>query len=71
MVAGKGGVGKTTVAAVLGIAAARSGIDTLLVEIEGKRGLATLFGHEELAYDDTELLAQQFASMPTAGRESG
>ncbi len=53
VVAGKGGVGKTTVSAALGIAASRLGIDTLLVEIEGKRGLASLFGTEGLVYDDT------------------
>lgn len=57
MVAGKGGVGKTTVAAALGVCAAAHGIDTLLVEIEGKRGLATLFGHDALAYDAVELQA--------------
>ena len=44
IVAGKGGVGKPTVAATLGVAASQVGIDTLLVEIEGKRGLASLFG---------------------------
>lgn len=44
IVAGKGGVGKTTVAATLAIAAARSGVDTLLLEIEGKPGLPSLLG---------------------------
>ena len=53
IVAGKGGVGKTTVSAALGVAAARLGIATLLVEIEGKRGLGALFGDTELVYDDT------------------
>lgn len=66
IVAGKGGVGKTTVSAALGVAASRAGIDTLLVEIEGKRGLATVFESSgvaastvsaELQYDDTELIA--------------
>lgn len=62
IVAGKGGVGKTTVSAALGVAASRVGIDTLLVEIEGKRGLATVFESSEqdvadLQYDDTELIA--------------
>ena len=55
IVAGKGGVGKTTVAASLGAAAARSGVATLLVEIEGKHGLARLFGRDELGTDDTEV----------------
>ncbi len=57
IVAGKGGVGKTTVAASLGTAAARSGIATLLVEIEGKHGLARLFGRTELGTDDTDVVA--------------
>ncbi len=63
IVAGKGGVGKTTVAATVGVAACRAGLDTLLVEIEGKRGLATLFEPDPTAesatldYDDTELMA--------------
>jgi hypothetical protein len=60
IVAGKGGVGKTTVAAALGVAAATVGVDTLLVEVEGKRGLGSLFASgepEPLPYDDTELIA--------------
>ena len=36
MVAGKGGVGKTTVTAAMARAAARSGLSALVVEIEGK-----------------------------------
>lgn len=60
IVAGKGGVGKTTVAATFGVAACRAGIDTLLVEVEGKRGLATLFetddAAEGLSYNDTVLV---------------
>ena len=44
IVAGKGGVGKTTVAATLATAAARTGASVLVVEVEGKSGLATCFG---------------------------
>ena len=44
IVAGKGGVGKTTVSAALARAAARAGFSTLIIEVEGKSGLATLFG---------------------------
>ena len=40
IVAGKGGVGKTTVTAALAVAAARAGSSVLVVEIEGKSGLA-------------------------------
>ena len=48
IVAGKGGVGKTTTAATLAVAAARAGQRALLVELEGKSGLASMFGLESL-----------------------
>jgi len=44
ILAGKGGVGKTTTAAALSVAAARVGRQVLLVELEGKSGLASMFG---------------------------
>ena len=44
IVAGKGGVGKTTVSAALARMAARAGLETLIVEIEGKSGLGAAFG---------------------------
>jgi anion-transporting ArsA/GET3 family ATPase len=47
IVAGKGGVGKTTVTAALASLAARSGLTTLVVEVEGKSGLGALFGRPE------------------------
>ena len=40
---GKGGVGKTTVTAALAVAAARTGMSVLIVEVEGKSGLAAAF----------------------------
>jgi len=52
IVAGKGGVGKTTVSAALARAAAMSGFSTLIVEVEGKTGLPGLFGQAELGYDE-------------------
>lgn len=55
IVAGKGGVGKTTTAAALALAAARSGRSVLAVEIEGKSGLAAMFGHDDLNYQDREI----------------
>jgi anion-transporting ArsA/GET3 family ATPase len=55
IVAGKGGVGKTTVTAALATAAARTGLSVLIVEVEGKSGLAECFGKPPLAYDETEL----------------
>ena len=39
IVAGKGGVGKTTVTAALAVMAARAGLRTLIIEVEGKTGL--------------------------------
>jgi len=55
IVAGKGGVGKTTVSAAMALAAARQGLDTLIIELEGKSGLATMFGREPLDYDEVVL----------------
>ncbi len=44
IVAGKGGVGKSTVTAVLAVAAAQRGLRTLVVELDDKPGLAALVG---------------------------
>jgi len=54
-VAGKGGVGKTTVTATLAAAAARTGMSVLIVEVEGKSGLPTAFGVGALGYEEIEL----------------
>jgi anion-transporting ArsA/GET3 family ATPase len=57
IVAGKGGVGKTTVSAALAYHAAASGLETLIVEAEGKSGLTALFDrHEPLGYQEMVLL---------------
>ena len=58
VVAGKGGVGKTTVTAVLARAAAESGLRVLVIDVEGKAGLAGLLGGDPddvLPYDETVL----------------
>jgi anion-transporting ArsA/GET3 family ATPase len=57
IVAGKGGVGKTTVSATLARAAALSGLSTLIVEVEGRTGLPGMFAHGELGYDEVVLSA--------------
>jgi anion-transporting ArsA/GET3 family ATPase len=48
IVAGKGGVGKTTVSAALAVAAARAGRKALVVEVQGASGLAATFGRPAL-----------------------
>ncbi len=54
---GKGGVGKTTVSAALARMAARAGLSALVVEVDGKSGLAAAFGAPDLEYDDQVLSA--------------
>jgi anion-transporting ArsA/GET3 family ATPase len=46
IVAGKGGVGKTTVTAALAHLASHAGLSVLVVELEGREGLSTAFGQE-------------------------
>ena len=56
IVAGKGGVGKTTVTAALARAAARAGRSALIVEVEGKSGIGAVFGRREvLSYEEVLL----------------
>ena len=50
MVTGKGGTGKTTVAAAMALALADRGKRILLVEVEGRQGLAQLFDVPPLPY---------------------
>jgi len=58
IVAGKGGVGKTTVAAAVARMASAHGLRTLVVEIEGKSGLGALFGRPgALSYQGVPLVA--------------
>lgn len=55
VVTGKGGTGKTTVAAALALALAAGGHRTLLVEVEGRQGIAQLFGTDPLPYDERQI----------------
>jgi hypothetical protein len=56
IVAGKGGVGKTTVTAAMAIAAARLGRRVLAVEMEGASGLGPLLGSERALGPEDVLL---------------
>ena len=62
VVTGKGGTGKTTVAAALALALARGGRRTLLVEVEGRQGIAQLFGTGPLPYEE-----RRIATTPDGG----
>jgi anion-transporting ArsA/GET3 family ATPase len=56
IVAGKGGVGKTTVTAALAVAATRAGLSVLIAEVEGTSSLPAAFGRRQpLRYEATEL----------------
>lgn len=55
VVTGKGGTGKTTVAASLAIALAAGGQTVLLVEVEERQGLAQLFDVPPLPYTERRL----------------
>jgi anion-transporting ArsA/GET3 family ATPase len=52
VVTGKGGTGKTTVAAALALALAADGGEVLLVETEGRQGIAQLFDTPPLPYEE-------------------
>ena len=54
-VAGKGGVGRTTVAASLGLLAARRGKRTIVVEVAKQERVSRSFRHAGVGYHETEL----------------
>ena len=55
VVSGKGGTGKTTVAAALALALATEGKRALLVEVEGRQGIAQLFETQALPYEERKI----------------
>jgi len=63
IVTGKGGTGKTTVAAALALALASGGRKVLLVEVEGRQAIAQLFDVPALPYGEHRL-----ATTPRAGQ---
>jgi hypothetical protein len=66
-VAGKGGVGSSTVAAALSLLAARNGADVLLASVDGKPGLGPLLGGSPLTNDEQLL----HVSAASGGRVRG
>ncbi|GAA2988412.1 Anion-transporting ATPase, ArsA/GET3 family [Actinokineospora diospyrosa] len=62
VVTGKGGTGKSTVAGALALALATGGKRVLLVEVEGRQGIAALFDTQPLPYSE-----EKVASAPGGG----
>lgn len=58
-VSGKGGTGKSTVAAALALALAAGGRKVLLVEVEGRQGIAQLFDVPPLPPVDTKVASAE------------
>ena len=54
LVTGKGGVGKSALAAALALAGARTGRKTCLVEVEGRQTMSRLFGTPPWDFDERE-----------------
>ena len=63
VVTGKGGTGKTTVAAALAMALADAGQEDPAFEVEGRQGIAQLFDVPPLSYEE-----RQVADRPGGGR---
>lgn len=54
-VTGKGGTGKSTIAAALALSLAAGGRRVLLVEVEGRQGIAQLFDVPPLPYEEVKI----------------
>ncbi|MEV7934908.1 MULTISPECIES: ArsA-related P-loop ATPase [unclassified Kitasatospora] len=63
VVSGKGGTGKTTLAAALALALAADGGRVLLIEVEGRQGIAELFGIAALPYEERRIAAVSRAQL--------
>ena len=60
LVTGKGGVGKSTIAAALALAASRTGRRTGLVEVEGRQTMARVFSSERWDFEEREIRPDLF-----------
>jgi anion-transporting ArsA/GET3 family ATPase len=67
VVTGKGGTGKTTVAGALALALAADGRNVLLMEVEGRQGIAQLFDVPPLPYAERRIAV----GLGTEAREGG
>ena len=67
VVTGKGGTGKTTVAGALALALASGGKRVLLMEMEGRQGIAQLFDVPPLPYEERRVAV----APPTSTRPGG
>jgi anion-transporting ArsA/GET3 family ATPase len=67
VVTGKGGTGKTTVAGALALALAADGKNVLLMEVEGRQGIAQLFDVPPLPYSERRIAV----GLGTRAREGG
>ena len=61
VVTGKGGVGKSTVALALGLAAARSGKRTILCEVAAQEHLSHVFDSAEVGFREVEMVENLWA----------
>jgi anion-transporting ArsA/GET3 family ATPase len=65
VVTGKGGTGKTTVAGALALALASGGKRVLLIEVEGRQGIAQVFDCPPLPYEERRIaVAPPSATQP-------
>jgi len=55
IVSGKGGVGKTSIAAALGLIASRQGKKTLIAEVNAAERISQLFGTKPIGYQETPI----------------
>jgi len=67
VVTGKGGAGKTTVAGALALALASGGKRVLLIEVEGRQGIAQVFDCPPLPYEERKIAV----APPTATQPGG
>ena len=71
VVTGKGGTGKSTVAAALALALASTGKRVLLCEVEGRQGIAQLFDVPPLPYEERRIARGLPTGEGADGRQPG